>query len=400
MTKKIRLSVFDKAERYALMAIGQALALRNMGLILVIPVLPVIAIDLKGSTPFLVGLSIGAYGLTQALLQLPFGWLSDRYGRKMLVQFGLLLFLAGNVTAGLAHHVVGLILGRALMGSGAIASVCNAWTADVIPPEKRAQAFGVISLVSSAAGFLGFLLGPVLYAWFSLSHIFFLCAALTVPAALGVAWLGERTSGIPSGSVDGRTKRTRPGDVIALLRSGQALIPNLLGFLMNYFMTSLFFFLPLQLKRFLGPGDFWKVMTPSILLGVLVMLPAMRAADRGYTRAVLWLGLALQAGAGGILLCGTYEGILVVSLFLFVAGYLLLAPTLPSFISRRADPQRYGVVMGTYTMFIFLGSFFGASVAGFLYRYGVLWFSLSFLALTVVGILLVGRMGNHVSAEG
>jgi MFS family permease len=380
------------------MGIGQALALRNMGLILVIPVLPMIAIDLEGSSPFAVGLSIGAYGLTQAVLQLPFGWLSDRWGRRTLVQFGLLLFLMGNVMAGLAHHVVVLILGRALMGAGAIASVCNAWTADLIPPERRAQAFGVISLISSAAGFLGFLLGPILYAWFSLSHIFFLCAALTLPAAVGVVWLGERS---PDGHfrVHGAHARgSSPGDVIALLRAPQALIPNLLGFLMNYFMTSLFFFLPLQLKRFLEPGDFWKVMTPSVFLGVLVMLPAMRAADRGHTRAVLWLGLGLEAMAGGILLWGTRMENLVASLFLFVAGYLLLAPTLPSWISRRADPERYGLVMGTYTMFIFLGSFFGASVAGLLYRFGVPWFSLSFLAMTLLGGLLVARMEDlHTS---
>ncbi len=391
MSPPVRLGDFRRHEIHALLGIGQALALRNMGLVLVIPVLPLIAVDLEGSTPFLVGLAIGAYGLTQALLQIPFGWMSDRWGRKWIVEAGLLFFLAGNVVAGLADHISLLILGRAVMGAGAIASVCNAWTADVIPPGRRAQAFGVISLFSSAASFLGFLLGPVLYAFLSLSRIFFLCAALTVPAALGIAVLEEGAPGGPGGRPDVPAGFGGRG-LVGFMRDQGVWVPNVLGFLMNYFMTSLFLFIPLRLKAFLGPADFWKVITPAIVLAVLVMFPAMRAADRGRVRAVLRCGLLLEASAAAILLAGGHFWILVASLFLFVTGYLVLAPTLPSYISRRADPDAYGAVMGTYAMFIFAGSFCGAPVAGLLYGFGTPWFSGCFIALALVGLALVGRL--------
>ncbi len=372
-----------------LLIISLVLALRNLGLILVVPVLAVFADTLEGSTPALAGLAIGVYGLTQALFQIPFGRMSDRIGRRRVVAVGLLLFCAGNLLAGLAHHIFLLVAGRALMGSGAIASVCFAWISDRIPGERRNRSFGLVTVAASVAAFIGFFFGPILYSLFSLSYVFFGCAAL------GLVSVGVLYGFLPERLPD----RSRPeaGASISLpgfqeiVRMPYLLLHCGMGLFMNYFMTSLFFAVPYELKGFIEPETFWKIITPIMGGSVLVMIPAMRWADKGGVRTVIQLGFILECLCSLLLLAQPTFPRLVLSLALFVSGYVLLAPSLPSSLSSAYDSSLFGSVMGWYSMSLFLGSFLGATVSGCLYPHGLPWIGACLAALALAG----GWM-NHV----
>lgn len=377
------LQSFERGELFFLTVISHVVALRNLGLVLVIPVLAVFASDLEGSTPAWVGLSIGIYGLTQSLFQIPFGWTSDRIGRRKTVVAGLLIFSVGNFVAGTAQHVSLLIAGRALMGAGAIGSVCFAWISDRIPAERRNRSFGVVTVVASLTAFLGFFFGPILYGIFPLSYVFFGCALLGL---LAVAVLyGFLPESMPDGSrsvagetASGPSLHEIAGNTRLLLHCG-------MGLLMNYFMTSLFFAIPYELKGFIEPQAFWKIITSIMVGSVLVMIPAMRWADKGRVREVIQCGFALECLCAVVLLAPPTFFRLVLSLGLFVSGYVLLAPSLPSALARGYDSSHYGSVMGLYSMFLFFGSFLGATVSGLLYSRGLVWIGISLVALGLAG---------------
>ena len=378
---------FERSEAVFLLILSLVLALRNLGLILVLPVLALFAADLEGATPTRVGLTIGIYGLTQALFQLPFGRLSDRIGRRRAAVAGLIVFAAGNFVAGLSGHILLLIAGRALMGMGAIASVCFAWISDCIPAERRSRSFGVTTAAMSLAAFLGLLAGPVLYRLFPLAYTFDGCAVfgLLAAAVVGVQLRGAdvsrdgaSTAGAPRG----------PG-LRKLSRDPYVLRHGLMGLVTNFFMTSLFFAVPFELKAFMPPQEIWKVITPVMGTGLLFLVAATRLADRGYLRGVIQGGFALEGLAALVLLVTPSFPSLVLCLFLFVGGYTVLAPTVPSSLSRRYGPMQFGAVMGLYSMFLFFGSFLGATLSGMLYACGFVW-----IGALLTGISLLGGWLN------
>ncbi len=175
------------AERRAISGLAGLYASRMLGLFMVLPVLALYADTLEGATPLLVGLALGVYGLTQAVLQIPFGWLSDRIGRKRVIAMGLLIFAAGSVVAATADTIGGVIVGRALQGSGAIAAAIMALLADQTREQVRTVAMATIGLSIGVSFAVAMVLGPWLASWGGLSSLFWFTALLTLVGLL-VLW--------------------------------------------------------------------------------------------------------------------------------------------------------------------------------------------------------------------
>ncbi|TRZ98427.1 MAG: MFS transporter [Rhodocyclaceae bacterium] len=352
-------SNFTTQERHFLLGIGFVIGLRQLVLLLVLPFIVIFGTQLEGSTPALVGLALGIYGLLQAFLQVPFGLLSDAFGRKRTILLGNALLALGLLIAALASDITTFIIGRALQGCGAVTAVAYAWIGDNTAPEKRNQAMSFASLAAGSAAVASFLAGPLLYGVLSLPQIFVLCAGLTcfVMLYVGVAMRepARRAVATPSPA---RQLDLRPG--------GQLLRLVAAGFLLNYILMAVCFILPLLIARELGALALWKVFVPATLLGIGAMRVATRLADAGRFTVVSSVSFAAFAGTA---FCLTQENVVLLGLgmALFMSGYLVLAALLPAAVSRVADAPSRATATGIFYTAMFLGAFAGGAGTGALW---------------------------------
>ncbi|WP_250464258.1 MFS transporter [Microbulbifer litoralis] len=357
----------NSTERRALLGLASLYVFRMLGLFMVLPVLSVYGADYRGSTPALLGLALGAYGLSQALLQIPLGTLSDRIGRKPVIFMGLAIFALGSVVAALTDSVYGLIAGRVLQGCGAIAAATMALMADLTRDEKRGLAMAAIGAAIGVAFMLAVILGPALAGAGGLAAIFWVTAALALLGALLVWRL------VPTPKVSPRTGVQR-GDFRRLLQSGTTW--RLVGgvFFSHLLLTALFVPLPLEIvdRLDLPSADHWKLYGPLMAGTFLLMLPLMRAVERsGRVPQALLLGmLGLGIGSAALLLPWGSGTALVALLAVFFIIFNLLEALLPAQLTRTAPAQSRGAATGLYATLQFLGAFFGGSLGGYLFGLG------------------------------
>ncbi|MBL7252314.1 MFS transporter [Alloalcanivorax sp. C16-2] len=340
-------------------------ALRMFGLFMILPVFAVYGERLDGATPLLIGTAIGAYGLMQAMLQIPFGMLSDRFGRRPLLLAGLLLFVAGGAVAALSDTIHGVILGRALQGAGAIASVIMALIGDVVSEQRRTRAMALIGMSVGGAFILALILGPLLAHWLGLSGLFWLTVVLGI-LAMGVAF------GVPSPQV--RAAEPLP----AAQRFGRVLgDPNLrrldLGIMVLHLtMTASFVVLPQILKQRLGLDlqQHSLLYLAVLVTSFLAMVPLIITAERRGAMPVKRLAVSLLIVAEVLLvLAGGTLWHFVLALFVYFMAFNLLEALLPSLVGRAAPAGTRGTAMGVYSTSQFLGVFIGGQVGGALYQW-------------------------------
>lgn len=356
------------AERRATTLLALLLFLRMLGLFLVLPVLSPWALQLAGEPGLAVGLAVGIYGLTQALLQVPLGWLSDVIGRKPVIAAGLLIFVAGSLLAAVAHSVETLVLGRLLQGCGAIAATSTALLADLLRESVRAIALAVSGIGIGMAFLLSLLLGPLLLPYAGVPGLFLLAALLGV-LALGLLAALPR----PPASVAVGAAVPTPG-----LPSGVAALVLAVGVL-HALLAALFVVLPLELPA----QAQWRTWLPAVLLSAVLVFPLLRWIEtRGWqwralapAFAILLLGLA---GLSAVPHAGVWP-----TLALFFVAFNLLEASLPSLLTRLVGPARRGRVMGVFSSAQFFGVFAGSALAGWLYaHYGA--------TATLLGVALLG----------
>jgi len=364
-------------ERRAGGALAAIFALRMLGLFLVLPVFASAAQHLPGGEDLRwVGLALGAYGLTQAVLQIPFGMASDRYGRKPVIVVGLLLFAAGSIIAALATDIVWLLAGRIVQGAGAISAAVTALAADLTREEHRTK---VMAMIGSSIGLvfaLSLVAAPPLYGWLGLSGIFWLTALL---AAGAIALLFTVVPPAPP------RPPARPGAFGEVLRDGQLMRLNAGVFLMHMMQTALWVTVPGVLSRDGGLplASHWQVYLPAVLLSFAVMVPAVIQAERhGRMKAVFLGAIALlfvvQLGLG--LAAGGVWG-LFVWLLLFFVGFNVVEATQPSWISRIVPPHAKGTALGLYNTLQSLGLFAGGMAGGLIAQHHGTWAVHLFCAL-------------------
>ena len=347
-------------------------ALRMLGLFMILPVFALYAGDLEGATPALAGLAIGIYGMTQALLQIPFGLVSDHIGRKPVIVFGLLVFAAGSVVAATADTMFMVIVGRALQGAGAIAAAVMALTADLIREEHRVKAMAIIGMSIGVAFALAMVLGPVLNTWVGVPGIFWLTAVLAIGGIAVVVLIVPN----PAVSRVRRDAETVPAQITSVLRDAQLLRLDLGIFSLHLILTASFVVLPLALRDVAGlPADqHWLLYLPVLVLSLPMAIPFILAAEKHRRMKQVFVGAIAVIALVQAALALFHTSVLGIALllFMFYAAFNLLEAILPSLIAKMAPPDRKGTAMGVYSSSQFFGAFVGGAMGGILHgSYGM-----------------------------
>jgi predicted MFS family arabinose efflux permease len=354
-------------ERKSVYSLAGIYSLRMMGLFMILPVFALYAENLRGTTPALVGIAIGIYGLTQAVLQIPYGMLSDRVGRKKVIAFGLLMFAIGSVVAAMADSINGVILGRALQGGGAIAAAIMALTADLTREEHRVSAMAVIGVSIGMSFMVSLIAGPLLHQWIGVDGIFWLTAALSL-CAIGVLYLVVPN---PVHSSFHRDATTAPQQLGTVLRDPQLLRLDFGVMVLHMTLTATFVVLPLALRDVakLASKDHWMVYAPVMLMSMVMMVPFVIIAESKRRLKEVFGAAIMTLAVAEVVLVLEHNSIagIVFALFLFFIAFNVLEATLPSLVAKIVSPDRKGTAMGVFSTSQFLGAFLGGMIGGWLH---------------------------------
>ena len=384
------------SERRAAASLALIYSIRMFGLFIILPVFSVYASDYPSATPMLMGVALGIYGLLQALLQIPFGFLSDRFGRKPVIAAGFMLFAAGSVVAALSTDIYGVIFGRALQGSGAVASAIMALASDLTREEQRTKMMASLGASIGMAFIVSLILGPVLVRWLGLSDLFWLTA---FAAVIGIVVLYTL---VPSPVASRVSSDTRPQwhRMRELLQDPQLLRLDVGIFVLHMMVSATFLAVPLSIAAAGIPGDeHWRIYLPALVLSIMVMVPLIIAAEKyGYLRRVFLIaitGLAVSHiifwfGSGQTNVYLLFGGVLV-----FFSFFNTMEAMLPSLVSKLAPVEGKGSAMGVYSTSQFLGAFAGGVLGGWLYtRYGASGLYIFMIVIAIVWWLIAFGMRN------
>ncbi|MGB1220927.1 MAG: MFS transporter [Alcanivoracaceae bacterium] len=392
-----------RAEMRVTSALASIFALRMFGLFMLLPVLSLLGTELPDASPLLIGTAVGAYGLMQALLQIPFGALSDRFGRRPLLVLGLLLFVAGGAVAALSETIHGVIIGRAIQGSGAIASVIMALVSDVVSEAHRTRAMAGIGMSVGGSFVLALILGPVLASWTGLSGLFWITSGLGLLAlVIAVTLVPAVRASSHRAPLSRRQRMTRVLGNPVLMRLNVGIL------VLHAVMTCSFVVVPLWLHERLGfdMAQHSLLYLAVLVAGFLAMVPLIiRSERRGFLGVKrLAIGLLLVAE---LLLAFFAQHIwqFVLALFVFFTAFNLLEALLPSLVGRAAPAGTKGTSMGVYSTAQFLGVFLGGQLGGLALQFGDGSWAFIGGAVLVLGWLLaligmpaLPRMDNRVLA--
>jgi MFS family permease len=359
-------------ERQELRAAGSLAAVfsvRLLGLFMIYPVFAAYAGGLSHANPYLIGEALGIYGLTQGLLQIPFGLLSDKVGRKLMIVVGLILFAAGSAIAALATSIGGVIVGRALQGSGAVGSVILALVADLTSEENRTKAMAMVGVTIGASFMIAVVAGPIVAHFVGVAGIFWLMVGL---AFVGIA-ITQWAVPDPRRLRVHRDAETVPALIGAALRDRELLRLDFGIFALHAMLTAGFLVVPGLLRGTLDVAvqSQWMVYLPVLVVSVAVMVPAIIVAER-YRRmksvfvsavAALFVSQAmLYFGSGNLF-------VLLAALTIFFSAFNVMEASLPSLITKVAPPDAKGTAMGLYSSLQFLGIFCGGVVGGLAHQH-------------------------------
>ena len=353
------------AELRAAASLAGVFGLRMLGLFLILPVFAVHAATLAGGDNLtLVGIALGAYGLSQAILQIPFGMASDRWGRKPVIYVGLAIFAAGSFVAAGAHDIWTAIAGRTLQGAGAISSVVVALAADLTREQHRTKVMAMIGAMIGLAFAVSLVAAPVLYQWIGMGGLFALTGVLCI-AAIGVV----------KGLVpDAPARHSLPQPAAGALRA--ALAPELLRvnlgiFVLHLVQMAMFVVLPLRLvEAGLELPAHWKLYLPVVLISFAFMIPPILYADRrNRPKPVLLGAIALLIGVQALLPLAESVLAHAAAILAFFVAFNVLEALLPSLVSRLAPARARGTAIGVYNTTQTLGLFFGGLAGGWLAKH-------------------------------
>ncbi len=384
-------SALNSIEKKAAFSLATVFGLRMLGLFMILPVFAIYGQELVGYSPIWIGLAIGAYGLTQALLQIPMGILSDKFGRKPIILVGLVVFLLGSIVAAMSETIYGVVAGRALQGMGAIASAVLALAADLSREEQRPKVMATIGMFIGLSFTLAMVVGPIVAQAFGLSGLFWFTAALTVGAMFMIQFMVPfSVNKAPRGD-----NVALPDQISRLIRDPQLFRLNIGVFILHMALTACFITLP---KQFVEAGlaleDHWQLYLPTLLGSFFLMVPFMILAIKKqkekqmFSSAVLLFSLAL------LFLWYIPSSLfsLVFLMVLFFTAFNYLEATMPSILSRLAPAGVKGSVMGIYSSSQFMGAFVGGVLGGAIA--GQFGEQMIFLVMACIGFLwLIAAMG-------
>jgi MFS family permease len=332
---------------------------RMFGLFAILPVLSLYASELMYATPFLIGISVGAYGLTQAIFQIPLGMLSDKIGRKSVICLGLSIFILGSLTAAYSDSIYGVIAGRFLQGAGAISATLTALLADATRKEVRTKSMAFLGIGIGSSFLIALILGPLIAAIFGVRSLFFMAAVVAVIAMFLLVL-------IPSSLTKTNTAiQLRIKDAL----KAKLLIIDLHVYLLHLILTLMFVVIPLLLLNQLQIPllDHWKMYVFSLLLSLIITIPMIMSDGRMGKRIYISFSIILLFLSQLIMTFYNHSQIMVFSsLTIFFAGFNFLEASLPARLSILANDELRGTSLGIFSSFQFLGAFSGGLLGGWL----------------------------------
>lgn len=377
-------SSLNSLEKRTAISLASVFAFRMLGLFMLLPVLSVYGTELEGFSPLWVGLSIGAYGLTQALLQIPMGWLSDKFGRKRVIVAGLIMFILGSVIAAFAESIYTLTAGRALQGMGAIAAAILALAADLSRDEQRPKVMAVIGLCIGISFASAMLLGPIIAASFGISGIFWLTALLgTLGVVIVLTFVPTAVHRAPKGDTS-----VLLDDIKQLMQDPQLIRLNLGVMLLHLTLTAIFVALPsLLINDGFKADKHWQLYIPVLFVSFLLMVPVMIVAikkQQEKSAFIFSVGLILLSLLSLFVMEASFWTIVTCMVFYFVA-FNFLEATMPALVARLSPVGQKGSAMGVYSSAQFLGAFLGGLIGGWMAEIGTE--KTVFAAATMVGLI-------------
>jgi MFS family permease len=347
------------------LSLASIYGLRMLGMFLILPIFAIYAEGLPGNpSAFQVGLALGAYGLTQALFQLPFGMLSDRYGRKNIIYIGLLLFALGSLVSGYSDNINTIILGRAIQGAGAISAAITALVADLTRDEHRTKAMAMIGATIGITFALSLMGAPILNRLIGVPGIFMLTGVLSVIAILVVRFI------VPTPLTTSKALKETPPSFKSILKNTQLSRLNFGIFALHAAQMAMFIVVPIALATSGGMdvNEHWKIYLPVLLSSFVFMVPIIIVSEKFNQSKLVFISsifLMLTAQLMFVMLINVFWG-LIASLFVYFVAFNVLEATLPSLISKIAPPSAKGTAIGVYNTCQSLGVFFGGLLGGFL----------------------------------
>jgi MFS family permease len=372
------MTMMTSTERRATVSLASIYALRMLGLFLVLPVFALEAAKYPGGNdPAWVGFTMGIYGLTQGILQIPFGMASDKLGRKRVIIFGLVVFAIGSFVAAAADSLTGLMIGRAIQGAGAVSAAVTALLADLTRDEVRTKAMALIGMSIGLMFALSLVVAPILVSHIGLAGLFTLTGVLTVMAMGVVQWWTP-----PEPKLH---KASARAPLLAVLKQPALARLNFGVFALHAVQLAMWVSLPSMLVAAgLAKAEHWHVYLPAVLASFVVMGGVFPLERRGYLRGVFLSAIslvfvvqvALLMYAGGALLATHYFQsnielyFLGAVLFVFFCGFNVLEATQPSLVTKVAPPELRGTALGVYNTLQSLGLFAGGFLGGALVKWG------------------------------
>ncbi|HQO01041.1 MAG TPA: MFS transporter [Spirochaetota bacterium] len=350
---------FTKHEKSFIAGIGIILAVRTLGFSLITPVFSIYSTEIPGSTATLAGIAVGIFSITQTILQVPFGRLSDAWGRKETTILGFFIFLVGTLLGGLAENIYILIVSRFIAGAGAVSAVTMAWLTEGIDPGKRNSALSYVGIAIGTAVILGFTFSPLIAGRFGIPFIFYISAMLIFFLILYIL----------CGLQNHRPQSPQPAkpELSAfreLLCNRDLMRLNFIGFIGHFCITSIFFIMPILIKREMDISEMWKIYVPVAVVGTSAMYYFSRKADSKGTVRIACIALLLAVT--GVMIPVFNAGIIwyLASFVLFYSGFCILSPVLPAAVSRHPDNYLKGSILGLFNSSQFIGSGAGGIFSG------------------------------------
>jgi len=373
------------------MPLSAIISLRFFGLFLVLPLISLYAYNLEGATPFLVGVVVGGYAITQMIFQVPFGTMSDKWGRKPTIIFGIVLFGIGSLICALTNDIYMLILGRFLQGAGAIGAVVTAMISDIVKEESRGKAMammgGTIALSFALAMFFGPFIGG-LYGMHTLFWITFVVAVVSIVILV---------TAVPNPPKITHSYEEKV-NYVELLRNQNLLTMNITNFLQKGLMTFAFVLIPVVMTKTFGfeTSELYKVYLPALILGVIAMGPsAVMAEKKGKYKLMLSIGIAFFALSFGIMGFVSSDILFIIGITIFFVGFNIHEPIMQSLTTKFARVNQKGTVLGVFNSFGYLGTFFGGLIGGYVIEFhSLVGTATVVIIVSLAWLVLIYKMAN------